>query len=69
MHTFARALDSACALRQGVNMTALREIKLLRELHSPYIVRLLDIFPHKRNLSLVRSRAPRTSAQHTRALW
>jgi serine/threonine protein kinase len=50
-------------------MTALREIKLLRELHSPYIVRLLDIFPHKRNLSLVRSRAPRTSAQHTRALW
>jgi hypothetical protein len=52
---FARALDSVCALRQGVNMTALREIKLLRELHSPHIVRLLDVFPHKRNLSLVRS--------------
>lgn len=40
---------------QGVNMTALREIKLLKELDSPYIVRLLDVFPHKRNLSLVRS--------------
>ena len=34
-------------------MTALREIKLLRELESPYVVRLLDVFPHKRNLSLV----------------
>ncbi len=34
-------------------MTALREIKLLKELESPYIVRLLDVFPHKRNLSLV----------------
>ncbi|KAK9838165.1 hypothetical protein WJX81_005984 [Elliptochloris bilobata] len=39
--------------KEGVNMTALREIKLLKELHSPYIVRLLDVFPHKRNLSLV----------------
>ena len=38
---------------QGINMTALREIKLLKELESPYIVRLLDVFPHKRNLSLV----------------
>ena len=34
-------------------MTALREIKLLREIDNPYIVRLLDVFPHKRNLSLV----------------
>lgn len=41
---------------QGINMTALREIKLLKELESPYIVRLLDVFPHKRNLSLVLSR-------------
>lgn len=38
-----------------MNVTALREIKLLRELHSPYIVRLLDVFPHKRNLLLVRA--------------
>lgn len=36
-------------------MTALREIKLLKELRSPSIVRLLDVFPHKRNLSLVRA--------------
>ncbi len=35
-------------------MTALREIKLLRELEHEHIVRLLDVFPHKRNLSLVR---------------
>lgn len=34
-------------------MTALREIKLLRELEHEHIVRLLDVFPHKRNLSLV----------------
>ena len=34
-------------------MTALREIKLLREIDNPFIVRLLDVFPHKRNLSLV----------------
>jgi cyclin-dependent kinase 7 len=38
---------------QGINMTALREIKLLREIENPFIVRLLDVFPHKRNLSLV----------------
>ena len=42
---------------QGVNMTALREIKLLKELDSPHIVRLLDVFPHKRNLSLVCSKS------------
>ena len=34
-------------------MTALREIKLLRELEDPHIVRLLDVFPHKGNLALV----------------
>ena len=40
-------------LKEGVNVTALREIKLLKEVRSPHIVRLLDVFPHKRNLSLV----------------
>lgn len=48
-------------------MTALREIKLLREIDNPYIVRLLDVFPHKRNLSLVqylpRQKSPRQSYQ------
>jgi serine/threonine protein kinase len=37
-------------------VTALREIKLLRELRGPYIVQLLDVFAHKRkNLQLVRN--------------
>jgi serine/threonine protein kinase len=36
-------------------VTALREIKLLRELRGPNIVQLLDVFAHKRkNLQLVR---------------
>ncbi|KAK9844566.1 hypothetical protein WJX74_004102 [Apatococcus lobatus] len=39
--------------KEGVNVTALREIKLLRELKGPYLVKLLNVFPHKRNLSLV----------------
>ncbi len=38
---------------QGIDMTSLREIKLLKELRSPYIVRLLDVFPHKRKLTMV----------------
>ncbi len=36
-------------------MTALREIKLLKELKGPHIVQLLDVFPHKRKLTLVRA--------------
>lgn len=39
---------------EGVNVTALREIKLLKELRSPYLVQLFDCIPHKkRNLQLV----------------
>ena len=34
-------------------MTALREIKLLKELQHPRIIHLLDIFEHKKTLSLV----------------
>lgn len=40
---------------EGISMTALREIKLLRELRgtSPHVVELLDAFPHKHKLLLV----------------
>ena len=34
-------------------MTALREVKLLRELRSPHVVRLLDVVPQKRGINLV----------------
>eukprot|EP00245_Coleochaete_scutata_P005459 TRINITY_DN19028_c0_g1_i1.p1 TRINITY_DN19028_c0_g1~~TRINITY_DN19028_c0_g1_i1.p1 ORF type:complete len:474 (-),score=73.72 TRINITY_DN19028_c0_g1_i1:725-2107(-) len=39
--------------KEGVNITALREIKLLKELHYPNIIELIDVYPHKRNLHLV----------------
>uniref|UniRef100_A0A673A0U4 Cyclin-dependent kinase 7 n=1 Tax=Sphaeramia orbicularis TaxID=375764 RepID=A0A673A0U4_9TELE len=37
----------------SINRTALREIKLLQELHHPNIIGLLDAFGHKSNISLV----------------
>ena len=33
--------------KEGVNITALREIKLLKELKHPHIIELVDAFPHK----------------------
>lgn len=39
--------------KEGVNVTALREIKLLKELNDPNIIELVDVYPHKRNLHLV----------------
>ncbi|ESQ27811.1 hypothetical protein EUTSA_v10018665mg [Eutrema salsugineum] len=39
--------------KEGVNITALREIKLLKELKHPHIIELIDAFPHKENLHLV----------------
>ncbi|XP_042502029.1 cyclin-dependent kinase D-1 isoform X2 [Macadamia integrifolia] len=39
--------------KEGVNFTALREIKLLKELKDPNIIKLIDAFPHKGNLHLV----------------
>lgn len=39
--------------KEGVNFTALREIKLLKELKHPNIIELIDVFPHKENLHLV----------------
>ena len=39
--------------REGINLTAIREIKLLKELRHPHVIELVDCFPHKRNLNLV----------------
>lgn len=39
--------------KEGVNFTALREIKLLKELKDPNIIELIDCFPYKKNLHLV----------------
>lgn len=39
--------------KEGVNFTALREIKLLKELKDSNIIELIDAFPHKGNLHLV----------------
>uniref|UniRef100_A0AAQ5XX02 Cyclin-dependent kinase 7 n=1 Tax=Amphiprion ocellaris TaxID=80972 RepID=A0AAQ5XX02_AMPOC len=39
--------------KDGINRTALREIKLLQELQHPNIIGLLDAFGHKSNISLV----------------
>ncbi|XP_078170708.1 cyclin-dependent kinase D-1-like [Carex rostrata] len=39
--------------KEGINFTALREIKLLKELKDPNIIELIDAFPHKGNLHLV----------------
>lgn len=39
--------------QDGINRTALREIKLLQELHHPNLIGLLDIFGHMSNVSLV----------------
>ncbi|CAH8357326.1 unnamed protein product [Eruca vesicaria subsp. sativa] len=39
--------------KEGVNITALREIKMLKELKHQHIILLIDAFPHKQNLHLV----------------
>jgi cyclin-dependent kinase 7 len=39
--------------RDGINRTAIREIKLLQELSHPHIIGLLDVFGHNSNISLV----------------
>lgn len=39
--------------KEGVNFTALREIKLLKELKDANIIELIDAFPHDGNLHLV----------------
>lgn len=39
--------------KEGVNVTALREIKLLKELYDPNVIELSDVYQYKRNLYLV----------------
>eukprot|EP00252_Welwitschia_mirabilis_P006235 TRINITY_DN1705_c0_g1_i2.p1 TRINITY_DN1705_c0_g1~~TRINITY_DN1705_c0_g1_i2.p1 ORF type:complete len:433 (-),score=92.07 TRINITY_DN1705_c0_g1_i2:379-1677(-) len=39
--------------KEGVNVTALREIKLLKEIQHPNIIELIDAYPHKKNLHIV----------------
>ena len=39
--------------RDGINRTALREIKLLQEVSHPNIIGLLDVVGHKSNISLI----------------
>ena len=40
-------------MRDGINRTALREIKLLQELRHPNIIGLRDVLGHKSNISLI----------------
>lgn len=46
-------LGMASEARDGINRTALREIKLLQELQHENIIGLLDVFGHKSNISLI----------------
>ena len=39
--------------REGVNFTAIREIKLLQEIKHAHVIELVDVFAHKKNLNLV----------------
>lgn len=46
-------LGSRAEARDGINRTALREIKILQELSHPNIIGLRDVFGHQSNVSLV----------------
>jgi len=46
-------LGSRAEAKDGINRTALREIKLLQELHHQNIIELVDVFGHKSNVSIV----------------
>ncbi len=50
---FKIKLGSREEARDGINRTALREIKLLQELKHDHIIGLLDVFGHRSNVSLV----------------
>ncbi|KAJ1953143.1 TFIIH complex serine/threonine-protein kinase subunit kin28 [Linderina pennispora] len=40
-------------MRSGLDMSAVREVKALRELQHPNVIELIDVFSHKTNLNLV----------------
>ncbi|XP_023340935.1 cyclin-dependent kinase 7-like [Eurytemora carolleeae] len=46
-------LGSRAEAKDGINRTALREIKLLQEVHHKNIIELVDVFGHKSNVSIV----------------
>ncbi|XP_059479517.1 cyclin-dependent kinase 7 [Neocloeon triangulifer] len=46
-------IGSRIEAKDGINRTALREIKLLQELTHENVIGLLDVFGHKSNVSLV----------------
>ncbi|CAH0382940.1 unnamed protein product [Bemisia tabaci] len=46
-------VGTAADAKDGINRTALREIKLLQELHHENIIGLIDVFGYKSNISLV----------------
>lgn len=46
-------LGTRAEAKDGINRTALREIKLLQELAHPNIIGLFDVFGHRSNVSLV----------------
>ncbi|XP_049765676.1 cyclin-dependent kinase 7 isoform X1 [Schistocerca cancellata] len=46
-------LGSRDEAKDGINRTALREIKLLQEIKHPNIIDLMDVFGHRSNVSLV----------------
>jgi len=46
-------LGSRTEAADGINRTALREIKILREINHPNIISLLDVFGHRSDVSLV----------------
>ncbi|KAI8353305.1 kinase-like domain-containing protein [Choanephora cucurbitarum] len=39
--------------RDGLDLTAIREVKYLQELRHPNVIELIDVFSHKTNLNLV----------------
>jgi hypothetical protein len=51
--TVCSLIDGAVDCAQGLDVTSLREIKVLRELKSPYVVSVLDIVPHKKKFTMV----------------